>query len=72
MWNNMLSLLRASEFWAVLAQAIIQASSAPVPDEFKTIGWAYIALRVASKLAKYVFPNPAGGGWFKNDSGGIK
>ena len=61
--------MRSSEFWALVAQVVIENLHAPVPEEFKAIGWAYIALRVVGKLAKYVFPNPANsqGGFFKAD-----
>jgi hypothetical protein len=62
-----LAALRSSEFWALAAQAVVEAMSLPVPDEMKAVGWVYIALRVAGKLAKYVFPNPDGGAWFKKD-----
>jgi hypothetical protein len=47
------AIVRTSEFWAFLAQCVIAAMSAPVPEEIKTFGWCYIALRVLSKIVKY-------------------
>lgn len=67
MVKTLLHALRSSEFWTVVAQATIQAVGMPVPDEFKQLGWAYVALRVLSKAAKFVFPHPEGGSWLKPD-----
>jgi len=65
----LMAAVRTSEFWAAAAQAVVEFSGAPIPDEFKAFGWAYIALRVIGKLAKFVFPNPDNpkGGFLKND-----
>jgi len=70
MGKRILEAFRSSEFWALAGQAVIQSFSLPVPDEVKVVGWVYIALRIVSKLMKYVFPNPDNptGGWFKNDT----
>lgn len=64
-----LAAMRTSEFWAIGAQALIEAQHLPVPQEFQNIGWAYIVLRVLSKLVQYILPNPnnPNGGFFKAD-----
>lgn len=61
--------VRTSEFWTLAAQAVVEFSNAPIPDEFKAWGWAYIAVRVIGKLAKFTFPNPDNprGGFLTND-----
>lgn len=58
MMNQLLHALRSSEFWAVVAQATIEAIGAPVPSEVKVVGWVYVALRVISKAVKWIFPEP--------------
>ena len=55
--DALLAAMRTSEFWAVLAQAVIEAVNAPVPEEVKAAGWAYIVLRIVSKVVKS-FPAP--------------
>ena len=66
---DLLAVLRSSEFWTAVAGATIQSVGAPVPVEFQNIGWAYVVLRVLSKVVKFVIPNPANpqGGWMKAD-----
>ena len=65
----LLDAMRSSEFWALAAQAVVEALHAPVPDEVKVVGWVYIVLCAASKLAKFVLPNPnsSTGRWFGSD-----
>lgn len=67
--KGLLVAMRSSEFWAAVAQAFIEATNQPVPEEVKAFGWIYIGLRVLGKVAKYVVPNPdnPAGGVFKND-----
>ena len=67
--NVLLSALRTSTFWAVLAQAVISAMSVPVPEDVKLFGWLYIVLRVVSKMVQFIFPNPDNPdrGWLKKD-----
>ena len=60
--------VRTSEFWGLAFQAYIEATSAPVPEEIRWAAWAYIALRVVGKLAKFVFPSGSTtGAWLKSD-----
>lgn len=69
-WTALLAALRTSEFWALLFQTTIEGMNAPVPDELKWATWAYIVLRVAGKLARFIFPSPSApeSGWMKSDS----
>lgn len=61
--------VRTSEFWALAAQAYLEVSQAPVPQQFQDMGWVYIVFRVGGKLARFIFPNPANpdGAWLKQD-----
>lgn len=68
-WQVILAALRTSEFWIALAGIVIEVSSSPVPEEFQVFAWVYVAFRIVSKVAKFIFPNGAAGEWFKNDGG---
>lgn len=69
MWKAILGAVRTSEFWVLLFQAYVEATTAPVPEEFQMAAWVYIAARVVKKVVVYVFPNPAkaDGAWLKKD-----
>lgn len=54
-WAALRALLATSEFWMVLAQAVVELSSAPIPPEWRGAAWVYIVGRLVSKLAKLIF-----------------
>ncbi len=68
MWNAILAALRTSEFWAFVALVAVETLKAPIPDEFKLVAPVYIALRIAGKVAQFVFPNGTNGKWLAKDS----
>lgn len=70
MKNAILSIMRTSEFWAALAGVLVEVLHEPLPGMDKAALWIYVALRIVSKMVKYVFPNPANPkrAWLKDDS----